>query len=497
MMSEPAGLAPEELPEQIRTFAGDPVYPREKRWTFRSEGQTFSFNFDLAPASAGPLVASWKRALAWYLQNRSAHHAKSAFERVLHLFRFLEAEGAVAITEITPTDILNYRGCLPPKREWYLATLSGVLCRWSDLGYSGVSAETVRLLRDLRLSGNAKGEAVRTSDPLEGPLTDIEFAALMTALSDGLAAEEVSEEDFLIVWLAACLGLRPLQISQLKITDLHEPRAADGKQWLLDVPRLKQAGSGARALIRTRPITSTVGAMLQRQAARVQGRFNKREQGLPLFPAARAARWLAGYEWHRTATSIRLAIKSVAERLRVFSERTGEPLSITPQRLRRSFGTRAASEGLGEYEVADLLDHSDTQNAKVYVEATPEIIDRLDKALAFKLAPLAQAFTGHFASAEELRTAAGGILRAGAQAPPLGACGQHSFCGFAAPVACYTCRQFRPWRDGPHAAVLEKLILERERLQATTDPRIAAVNDRTILAVAEVVRLCEEDVDHG
>ncbi|WGU38234.1 tyrosine-type recombinase/integrase [Phenylobacterium sp. NIBR 498073] len=147
-------------------------------------------------------------------------------------------------------------------------------------------------------------------------------------------------------------------------------------------------------------------------------------------------------------------------------------------------------------DLADLVStyilHSDTQNAKVYVEATSDIIDRLDKALALKLAPLAQAFTGHFISAEELRKAPGGVVRGGAQAPPLGACGQQAFCGFAAPIACYTCRQFRPWRDGPHAAVLERLIRERERLQSTTDSRIASVNDRTILAVAEVVRLCEE-----
>lgn len=496
MMSEPVGTAHESLPEQIRTFAGDVVYPRERRWTFRSEGGTFSFNFDLAPVAASPLADSWKRTLTWYLQDKSAHHAKAAFERVLHLFRFLAQSSANAIVEITPTDLLNYRGSLPPKREWYLTSLSGVLCRWSDLGYTGVLAETARLLRSLRLPGNEKGEAVRTSDPWEGPLTDIEFTGLMTALSDELTAGAISEEDFLVVWLTACLGVRPLQISQLKIMDLHEPPAAVGEPWRLDIPRLKQPGTGARALMRTRPITPAVGAMLLRQASRVRRRFDEREQGLPIFPAMRETRWLAGYEWHRTANSIRLAIKTVAEGLNVFSERTGEPLVIRPRRLRRSFGTRVASEGMGEYEVADLLDHSDTQNAKVYVEATPDIIDRLDKALALKLAPLAQAFTGHFASAEELHTAPGGVVRGGAQAPPLGACGQHAFCGFAAPVACYTCRQFRPWRNGPHAAVLEKLILERERLQATTDPRIAAVNDRTILAVAEVVRLCEERAEH-
>jgi len=78
----------------------------------------------------------------------------------------------------------------------------------------------------------------------------------------------------------------------------------------------------------------------------------------------------------------------------------------------------------------------------------------------------------------------------------------HGFCGFLKPVACYTCRSFEPWVDGPHEAVLDHLLAERERLLLTTDSRIASINDRTILAVAEVVHRCEQarrekDASHG
>ncbi|HEY2606133.1 MAG TPA: site-specific integrase, partial [Paraburkholderia sp.] len=55
----------------------------------------------------------------------------------------------------------------------------------------------------------------------------------------------------------------------------------------------------------------------------------------------------------------------------------------------------------------------------------------------------------------------------------------------------YTCNSFEPWLDGPHEQVLEYLIVERERLIAAGDARIASINDRTILAVAEVIQLCE------
>ena len=75
---------------------------------------------------------------------------------------------------------------------------------------------------------------------------------------------------------------------------------------------------------------------------------------------------------------------------------------------------------------------------------------------------------------------------------PVGNCGQFGFCGLLAPVACYTCRSFEPWLDGPHERVLDFLIAERDRLLLQTDKRVASINDRTILAVAEVVRKCTE-----
>ncbi len=75
---------------------------------------------------------------------------------------------------------------------------------------------------------------------------------------------------------------------------------------------------------------------------------------------------------------------------------------------------------------------------------------------------------------------------------PMGNCGQYGFCGQLAPISCYTCRNFQPWLDGPHEAVLNHLISERERLMVTSDSRIASINDRTILAVAYVVKRCDE-----
>jgi hypothetical protein len=154
-------------------------------------------------------------------------------------------------------------------------------------------------------------------------------------------------------------------------------------------------------------------------------------------------------------------------------------------------------EGHGELVIAELLDHTDTQNVGIYIEARPEIVERIDRAIAFHMAPIAQAFAGTLIRDESEATRCDDPTsricdpRFDPTMRPLANCGKHGFCGFAAPIACYTCVHFEPWLDGPHEAVLEFLLAERERLASRGDMRIASINDRTILAVAQVVQLCK------
>ena len=75
---------------------------------------------------------------------------------------------------------------------------------------------------------------------------------------------------------------------------------------------------------------------------------------------------------------------------------------------------------------------------------------------------------------------------------PLGTCGSFSFCGLAAPIACYTCVKFQPWMDAPHDKALTALLHERQRrLDDGQDGKMVALFDNTILAIADVVRRIE------
>ena len=143
--------------------------------------------------------------------------------------------------------------------------------------------------------------------------------------------------------------------------------------------------------------------------------------------------------------------------------------------------------------VADLLDHTDLQHVGVYVESRPSIVDRMDSALHDWVEPLAGLFSGEIVAGESESGAGEAPSRrvASAAGRGVGTCTGPRACARLAPLACYTCAAFRPWRDAPHEDLLRSLIEERGTLLADgISPRVAGANDATIMAVAEVADRC-------
>lgn len=490
-----------ELPEVARTRSGVAFDPRADRWTYRDTTETVSLSF-VKWQVTDSFVASAKRTLMWYAENLSPKHLMNMHSLLSHCLKCLCAGRGSPLEEITSTDLINYRAALTKATSWYFGSLSGLLQKWHNLGYSGVSAEAVALLKQVRTQGNLKGEAVLTHDPLSGPFTDIELESLQSALTKAYAEGEVNREGYVLAYLFMLLGQRPVQYVALKVRDVGVACAKDGTTlYTLRVPRAKQRHQLSRTEFKDRVLIPQIGELLVQHASAVRTAFEGRltdASDAPLFPASqKLSNAPEGFEYHRTAKNLADMLERTLGRLTAMSERTGLPLNITATRFRRTVATRAAMEGHGELIIAELLDHTDTQNVGVYVEARPEIVERIDRSLAMYLAPMAQAFAGLIIKDESQARRAGDLSsrvcdpRFDASMKPMGSCGKHGFCGFLAPIACYTCVSFQPWLDGPHEAVLEFLIGERDRLAAKTDLRIASVNDRTILAVAEVVRLCE------
>lgn len=457
----------------------------------------------LADFLSKDMYLSFCSVLAFYAKTGSASHALNIYSRSKHYL-----ESSVGQAPFSVESLVSYRSTLDAKTEWYLGGLRGFIKKWAELGYAGISDESLVLLNKWTLKGNEKGYAVQSMCPESGPLTDIEMESVIAAVVAAYSANRLDLTDACYAMTLAMTGRRRVQITALKQKDLVRQSHEGGYRYFINFPRAKQRSQSWRAAFNKFSIVEDFWLLLQRQKIEVRKAFSDRLGAdvpselipeLPLFPDLKTMCSLTdlkdqldGDRLHATSVSVKTAMARVEKTINVFSERTGLPVHLNPTRFRYTLGTNLAREGKGELVIAEALDHSDTQNAGVYVRNIPEIVERIDKAVALQLAPIAQAFQGVLVVSErDARRGSDPDSRIFNGEVSLGTCGSYGFCGALAPIACYTCNHFQPWLDGPHEIVLDSLIQERDIvLDQTGDRKIASVNDRLILAVSDVVNRC-------
>lgn len=463
------------------------------------------------------LVFGYRKTLIYYAENLSGPHVFNINARVKHMLKTVKS------SSITVESLINYRSTLSQKHEWYLSVIRGFLRKWCKLGLFGISDNVVDLLMGWQFKGNEKGDVVKRLDPLQGPLSDLELQGFNECAIQSFEKKEISLFELALGLCQSNTGRRPIQISHLKVKDVLQGKNKKGDPtFLLNVPRAKQRGASFRDEFKQFAVTLDLWTILKAQAKQVVLEVQKvckfeLEVGdqleLPLFPCMTTFQKVTSLKELRSiCNSDRLHIKAnivteVVQKIafvsHLHSERTGEPIELTAKRFRYTIGTRAAREGFGEMIIAELLDHSDTQNAGVYIQNIPDHVEKLDQAVGQYLAPYAQAFAGVLVDSEK-KAVRGDDINSRIRvtgSEGIGTCGNHGFCGASAPIPCYTCIHFQPWVDGPHDLVYEQLISERERIKEITgDIQIAAINDRTIIAVADVIDRCKkrkEEMNNG
>jgi len=501
--SAPANRAPSDTIE-LRTRSGLEITVPRSRWRYRDEVTNVDLDFSvLSDFLSDTLLLALQSVMARHVERYAPKTLNNLMDRVKAMFRALALSGHERKDSITAIDLINYRSHLGKQREYYFATLRSFLVQWSALGYPGVADDAVEFVTDLKVDNNPRGNAVATLDPKQGPFSTIEHEGLLSELHCAYADGTLKPDAYHLSMLYAYFGARTAQYAAMKTKDLDKSISLDGSvSYTLSIPRAKQGHKSARSEFTKRKLAHVTAEPLweYRQEVDAEAIRHGLEVGeAPLFPDWQSQPMPdTDFSCHRSAENLRHMLSGALRGLNVRSERTGERLHVTPVRFRRTIATNAAIEGKDVMTIAAILDHSDTQTANVYMGAVPEIVDRIDKAIAMDLAPLAQAFKGRLIAAEEEATRGSDPasrivdLRIDRRGAALGSCGQHSFCGFNAPVACYTCRNFEPWLDGPHNRVLEALLTRRAQLERAGDRKIIEINDRTILAVAEVIRLCTE-----
>jgi len=456
------------------------------------------------------VLRSFRFTLARYAEELSAHHTRNMYFQFQRLIRDTNC------TELDVNTLLNWKASLGKDREWYLGALRGFLISWFDYGQYGVTADVVELLESLRLSGNDKGVAVANRCPYSGAFTENEVLAIMGELIELWKAEEITFQCYAYISLVQATARRTIQLRQLKSCDLLKESKQGVVEYYLNIPRAKQRNIGFRGAFKKLSITEDLYLILLNliafQRHKVESTFSiklnaRQEELIPLFVDMEKCEELyhqlqsvdnSLFEsdiLHLSATDIRhFYIKKFSVKQKAISERTSDIIHITSRRFRHTRGTNLGRKGIGANIIAEALDHSDSQNVKVYTENTADTVQFIDKAIGSQLAPFANAFLGRIIEnlddGERGDDSTAKIPNEDNEA--IGACGTNDFCvnGFE---SCYVCRKFRPLLDAPHEDVLESLYKEKEeKLKKTGSIQFASTKDRLILAVEQVVQQCHE-----
>ncbi|WP_298441001.1 site-specific integrase [uncultured Ferrimonas sp.] len=477
------------------------------RWVLNKD-RTIAFQSEVLGIDP-KVLEGFRSQLARCAQELSADHTSNMY---LRLQRFIRDTGS---KRITVDSLMNWRVLLGDEREWHLGALRGFLVDWYDNGYHGVGKEVVSYLEGLRLKGNSKGVAVANRCPYTGAFTQNEVLAINQELIRLWREDEIDVTCYAYINLLQATARRSVNLRQLKAMDLMVTRKNGATTYKLNIPRAKvRNGGGFRSEFKTLSITEELYVthlnLVEQQVAVLEELYNQKlneeqKQLVPMYLDRNMASQMIGQGalgdlldsdiLHMSSVSLREQyVMTFNRRQRAVSERTGDIIVITARRFRRTRGTNLGRKGYGAAIIAEALDHSDTQNVKVYTENTANTVQYIDKVVGKALAPFANAFMGRII--ENLDDGErGDDLTAkipNTENETVGACGTNDFCvkGYE---ACYLCEKFRPLLDGPHEKFLENLYREKEeRLRNSRSKEFASTKDRLILAVEWVVAKCKE-----
>lgn len=406
--------------------------------------------------------------------------------------------------------VINFKKSSKGLRN-YLVTLRIFIKKWYELGYDGTDQDAIDTINSWRIPKAVIGKAVRSEDPKEGPLTDLELQSCNDAAIRAFEKGTISLSMLTMALLVSHTGRRPLQILSMKIRDIFKVVNNDNNNYfLINIPRIKQ-GVNFRESFRSFRITKELYDLVCKKAAEsieVTSNFFCREltqeetKDIPLFISETSlkkidkndniAEVLTTDKLHPYRGSLTEIIKKISESEKVISERTGQPLHINSRRFRYTLGSRAAREGYGEVVIAELLDHSTIHSAGIYVQNHVDFADRIDKTVGNDLLVISDAFKGQVKRKEEIEYEITPSVKIKSQSgEDTGSSQQCSSCSANVPFPCYTCMHFTPWLNGQHEKVYQYLISEKERIyNVTKDLNVTKSLDTTIIAVSQVINHC-------
>ena len=362
------------------------------------------------------------------------------------------------------------------------AFMQSTLVRWVKTELPGLAADVGAFLHSPEKweeKGNGSYFALTVNSPERGAFTNQELKSIQNSINLAYETNDLSLEDWALVWFVIGTGIRPVQVARMTIGDVLDSVGPEGREVTLCIPLAK----GRNAVLSERWKRKAPTVLAEVLLRYLDAHPDRLSPTTPLF--------------NNQSDKIRARIQRIFDRLDTYSARLDGPIPIFPYRFRYTLGTRAVALGASDHEAARLLTHRTTHCIQYYRAAMPQTQEPIKAAIGNEMSFIAQAFQGRLINGLDEATRRGeptALIRdfAHLMGQSIGACGTRAECHQDAPRACLTCRKFEPFRDAPWDAFLTVL---REDLESETEDRIKLITAEQIEAVLGIMGDARPQID--
>lgn len=484
--------------EYRKAFASDgtPFDPEQDLWSFRTLSSAININFTLLRnCMSSELLNSFKRSMQMKVTTGNLQTAGAAFRQFRNLVLIAHQRRDGTVEQIDMEDVAAWcaRGNVA-----YLGQIRILTEVWKMLKLPGILTETHDFIAQIRVPSRNDKDAVRTWDPDAGAYRPVEDAALKVALDAAFNAGEVNLYDYAVARVFRGIGMRSAQLAAMKVCDLRR----SGERVEVRIPLLKQRGIPERgAFMPWKPITQGLADLLFLHIeTNVLPRLSPGQDpdSAQLFPPKRLAFAVSsGLDHHQDKNGVQKIFLRLFTRLAVVSPLTGRLMVVNPQRERHTVLTGLAMNGCNALEIAANAGHSSPESCQAYVDAGIDHFQRMERLVGEAFIPIADRFLGKVVREAKDLTAKkdpDAVLRdkdlTGVGSCEIGGC-QAVEAGVA-PIACYTCRKFRAWAEGPHEALLGALLARQSELIADGHAEMAETSTATIVAITDLLEAIQQ-----
>lgn len=469
---------PEQLLPRV-TKSGYEFHLNDDVWVL---DQNRTINWKLVNNTINPLVyEGFKLSIARLAEEVSSHHTFNCF---MYFKQYLISPDIYQGGVITSELILALKTNLTKDNEYKLGTIRALLKCWIEWGFKGLEKNLENTLDRLVLSGNVKGKAVLHHCPFTGPYSLTEQQSLLVWAGNAFQKEALTIEEFGWFYSIYATARRPSQIRALRLCDLSIQSNDNEVIYEINIPRAKQRNGGFREEFRSLQITEDFYLVLKNLAEIVRKKAKAHLTALKELELAQLPIFMnfrRFYEckkihefkailnqtpdyFHWSSGEANYMSQVISRKCKAVSERTGDYIHFTPVRCRRTRATNLSRHGITGVQMAYLLDHSDTQQLKVYTAHTGELALRIFDKMNDAMTLLATQFEGRIIKSESEALRASDINSRVFKSSEnqLGNCGGSPACQ-AGMKACLLCSQFQPLVYAPWDELFLEFIEELEQ----------------------------------